>query len=263
MNHSVLFRESPLDQFEAVVAAISRVYGIPTYDAGMRVRRGWGFLERNLSPEKAQEIRNALVAEGIAALDLPNAELIEPPVPEIMTGFRAEADGFIPQLQSPKSEPHRIGWSEVGLVAAGGFSEELVRREASNGGKTGKAQLIGIGVFLMTGIPMGLFRGKKKEDKPVKTNRLITFAQLITTRGESFFMDPERFDFSGLGPQKQVNASLNFRTFISEFARLTPARLNLGARYILDNKAVTAANYHSLKDFDTELLWMVNTAAAR
>ena len=223
VSHSVLFRKFPLDQIDATADVVARVCGIPAYDARTKIHHGWGFLDRNLPPETAQQIGEALGGEGVAAMALPNSELVDPPVPEVMLGFQPEADGFVPQLQDPRIQPHHVPWSDVSILAAGGFTEEIVRRDTTSSGKSGKAQLIGIGVFLVTGIPMGLFGGKKKKEaRPVKTNRLITFAQLITAQGESYFMDPEHFDFSGLGPRKQVNASLNFRTFVSEFARLNP-----------------------------------------
>ena len=44
-------------------------------------------------------------------------------------------------------------------------------------------------------------------------------------------------------------------------ARLTTAKLNLGARLRLDNRAVTFANYTSLHDFETELLWLMNVGS--
>lgn len=263
VSHSVLFREFPLDQFEAIGEVVGRIYGIPSYDALTKIRRGWGFLERDVSAGEAQRLSDALAEQGVATIALPNAELLDPPEPEVMVGLEIEADGFVPQLQSPKAQPHHIAWSDVAILAAGGFTEEMVRRETASSGRDGKTQLIGLGVFLVTGIPMGLFGGKKKETKPVKVNRLITFAQIITAQGESFHFDPEHFDFTGLGPQKQVNASLNFRALISEFARLTPARINVGVRHVLANQSLTQANYQSLKDFETELLWLVNTSAAK
>jgi hypothetical protein len=261
VSHSILFREFPLDKLDAISDAVAGLYKIPAYDARTKVRHGWGFLERDLPGEEAQRISNALTGLGIAAVTVPTAALIHPPRPEVMVGFQPEPEGFIPQLQSPKARPHPIAWSDVSILAAGGFTEEIVRRDTANAGKSGKEQLIGLGKFLVTGIPSGLFGSKKKEPTSVKTNRLITFAQILTVQGESFHMDPEHFDFTGLGKRKQVNASLNFRTLIAEFARLTTARLNLGARHVLGNQSMTLANYHSLRDFETELLWLVNTSA--
>jgi hypothetical protein len=34
--------------------------------------------------------------------------------------------------------------------------------------------------------------------------------------------------------------------------------LNFGARLLLDNRSLTFANYSSLHDFETELLWLMN-----
>jgi hypothetical protein len=262
VSHLVLFREFPLDKLDAIANAVAGIYKIPAYDARTKVRHGWGFLERDLPEEEARRISNALTEQGIAAMAVPTAELIHPPRPEVMVGFQPEAEGFIPQLHLPKTQPHPIAWSDVSILAAGGFTEEIVRRDTANAGKSGKEQLIGLGVFLVTGIPSGVFGSKKKEPTPVKTNHPITFAQILTVQGESFHLDPEHFDFSGLGQRKQVNASLNFRTLIAEFARLTTARLNLGARHVLGNQSMTLANYQSLRDFEIELLWLLNTSAA-
>ena len=114
---------------------------------------------------------------------------------------------------------------------------------------------------MVTGIPMGLFGGKdKKEAKPVKSARLITFGSVITNQGEQVFFSPDKFDFSGLGAQKQLNTLANFHALITEFERRTAARLNVGAQFVLANKSLTLASYQGLKDYETELLWLFNTA---
>ena len=47
--------------------------------------------------------------------------------------------------------------------------------------------MMGLGVFLVTGIPTGIFGGKKKKDaKLVKSSRVITFGRIVTTVGEQF-----------------------------------------------------------------------------
>jgi hypothetical protein len=90
---------------------------------------------------------------------------------------------------------------------------------------------------------------------------VITFGRIVTTGGEQFAFSPEHFDFSGLGAKKQLNATANFRVLLGEFARLTTAKLNLGARLLVENRAVTFANYTSLHDFETELLWLMNVGS--
>jgi hypothetical protein len=264
VNYSVLFQEFPVEHLEAVSAAVSRVYRIPPFDARAKVRRGWGFLERDVSAAEAQLVCNALAEQGVAAFVVANDALRKPSAPQAMTGFEPTAEGFVPQLPSPAA-PRSFAWSEIVLVAAGAFTEEVVRRDTAGHEPGGGAQLIGIGLFLMTGmVTRGLFGGSKpsKEEKKAKTNRTISFGQLVTAGGDFLCFDPEHFDFSGLGGRKQVNASLNFRLLVSDFARLSAARTNLGARCVLGNQSLSLAGYQGVKDFETEMLWLLNTAPA-
>jgi hypothetical protein len=265
VNYSVLFQEFPFDHLEEVSAAVSRVYRIPPFDARAKVRRGWGFLERDVSAAEAQLICNALAEQGIAAGIVANDALRKPAAPQAMTGFEPAGPGFVAHLPSPTAPPRPVAWSEIAIVAAGGFSEEVVRREAADREPARSAQLIGVGLFLMTGFTTpGLFGGSKpsKEETPVKRNRSITFGQIVTSGGEFFCFAPEHFDFSGLGAQKLVNASMNFRLLVSEFVRLSGARTNLGARCLLGNQSLALAGYQSVKDFESELLWLLNTSPA-
>ena len=240
VSYSVLFRQFPLDQLDALAPVVAQVYGITDYDARAKIRKGWGFLERDATEDVA---RNVAAALGDVVLVVDNATLHEPGDPQTMTAFERE----------------KIPWSDIAIVAAGGFPEEIVRRD-TGGIKTGK-MLVGLGVFMVTGVPMGLFRGKdKKEAKPVKSTRLITFGSVITRQGEQLAFSPDKFDFSGLGAQKQLNTAANFHALIAEFKRRTPARLNLGAQFVLANKSLTLANYQGLRDYETELLWLLNTS---
>jgi hypothetical protein len=121
--------------------------------------------------------------------------------------------------------------------------------------------MLGIGVFLVTGVPTGIFGGKRKKDaKPVKSSRVITFGRIVTAGGEQFVFRPDHFDYTGLGGKKQINAGANFRALLGELARLSSARLNFGARLLLENRSITFANYTCLHDFETELLWLHNAA---
>ncbi len=53
----------------------------------------------------------------------------------------------------------------------------------------------------------------------MKSIRVITFARIVTTRGEQFAFSPDHFDFTGLAEKKQMNAAANFRVFLGELAR--------------------------------------------
>jgi hypothetical protein len=260
VSYSVLFRQFPLDHLDALAPVVARTFGINDYDARAKIRKGWGFLEREATEEDARRIAEVIgdLTGGVVAID--NAQLRTPADPKVMTGFEAAPNGFTPQMQSPQEPTRLVKWTEVGIVTAGGFSEEIIRRESGGDEKTMGKMMMGLGVFMVTGMPMGLFGGgKKKETKPVKSSRVITFGRIVTTGGEQFAFGPDHFDFSGLAAKKQMNTATNFRVFLGEFARASSAKLNLGARLLLDNRSLTAANYAGLHDFETELLWILNT----
>lgn len=264
VSYSILFRQFPLDHLDALAPVVTQAYGITDFDARTKIRKGWGFLEREATEEDARRIVEAIgnLAGGAMAID--NAQLRMPAEPKAMTGFEPAENGVTLRLQSPQDPTRPVDWSDMSVIAAGGFTEETILRESGGNEQKMGRMMIGLGVFMVTGIPMGIFGGgkKKKETQPVKSKRMITFGRIVARSGEQFAFSPDHFDFSGLGEKKQMNAATNFRALFGEWARLTPARLNFGARLLLDNRSLTFANYSSLQDFETELLWLMNVGAA-
>lgn len=261
MSYSVLFKEFPIDRLDEIRDPVSRACGIAHVDAPVKIRRGWGFLEQNIPQEQAEALVEALHQHGIAARAIPDEQIREPEEPIVITGFESDPAGFIPTIQLTKHQTRFIPWSEVMILAAGGFAEDVIRRQAVE--KSHKAAtMVGIGVFLLTGLPSGLLGNRKKKEVREVRSQFVSFGQIITTRLESFFFNPEHFNFSGLGANKQLNTSLNYRTFFAEFARLSPARLNLGARLLLDRKSLALASYQRTRDFELELKWILNTILA-
>jgi hypothetical protein len=263
VSYSILFRQFPLDHLDALAPVVARSYGITDFDARTKIRKGWGFLERETTEEDARRVVGTIgdLAGGTVCVD--NTQLRMPAEPKVMTAFESAENGVTLHLQSPQDPTRRIDWSEVSVVAAGGFSEEIIRRESGGNERTMGKMMMGLGVFMVTGIPSGLFGGGKKGNntQPVKSKRTITFGRIVTRSGEQFAFSPDHFDFSGLGERKQQNAAANFRVLLGEFARLTRAQLNFGARLLLDNRSLTFANYTGLRDFETELLWLMNIGA--
>jgi hypothetical protein len=263
VNYSVLFRQFPLDQLDALAPVVAQTFGITNFDARAKIRKGWGFLEREATDEDARRIVEAIgdLAGGAVAID--NAQLRTPAEPKVITAFESGENAVTFRLQSPQEPTRAVEWSEVSVVAAGGFTEETILRESGGNEKKLGQMMMGLGVFMVTGLPMGMFGGgKKKEVKPVKSSRVITFARIVTRAGQQFAFSPEHFDFSGLGEKKQMNAAGNFRALLGEFARASSAKINLGARLLLDNRSITFANYAGLHDFETELLWLMNAPNA-
>jgi hypothetical protein len=262
VSQAVLFRRFPLDQLDALAPVVARVYGLNDYDARSKIRKGWGFLEREATEEDAQRIVEGMgdCAGGVVAID--NTALRAPAEPRVTTGVEFAPNGFTLRLQSPKDPTRFLEWTQVEIVSAGQFSEEVIKRVSGGDEKKMGTMMLGMGVFLVTGIPPGLLGGggkkKKKEAKPEKSTRTITFARIVTTTGEQFAFSPEHFDFSGLAEKKQLNTGANFRVLLAELARLTSAKVNVGARLLLDNRSLTYANYTGPHDFETELQWLMN-----
>jgi len=260
VSHSILFRQFPLDHLDALTPIVALAYGIPEYDARTKVRKGWGFLDRNAPEADARRMVEAVgdIAGGVVAID--NDQLRSLSVPKIVTGFESADNGVTLRPQSTQQPPHPVSWSEIGVVAAGRISEDIIQREAGGDQQRMAGMMVGVGVFMITGIPPGLLGGgkKKKEEKPVKSARVLTFGRIITTAGEQFAFNPDHFDFAGLGGKKQIHAAANFRAFLVELSSRTRARLNLGARLVIENRSLTHANYGGLHDFETELLWMIH-----
>jgi hypothetical protein len=262
VSYAILFRQFPLDHLDALAPVVAQVCELTDYDARSKIRKGWGFLEREATEEDAQRIVEAMgdVAGGVVAID--NATLRNPGEIRVTTGVEFAPNGFTLRLQSPKDPTRFLEWAQVEVVSAGQFTEEIIKRAAGGNEKTTGAMLLGAGVFLATGIPPGLLGGgdkkKKKEAKPEKSTRTITFSRIVTTTGEQFVFRPEHFDFSGLAGKKQLNTGTNFRVLLAELASLTFAKVNLGARLLLDNRSLTFANYTGPHDFETELLWLLN-----
>jgi hypothetical protein len=266
VNYSVLFRQFPLDHLDALAPIIARAYGVPDYDARTRIRKGWGFLDRNATEEQARRLAEAIGDLAGGAIIIDNEQLRTVSNPKVITGFESAESGVTLRLQSPQEPPRMVEWPEIGIIAAGRFSEEIIQREAGGDQQKMAGMLMGVGVFMMTGIPPGLLGGgkkKKKDEKPVKTVRVITFGRIVTTGGEQFAFSPDHFDFTGLAEKKQINAAGNFRAFLGELAGHSTAQVNLGARLLLENRSLTFANYGGLNDFETELLWMHNAASDR
>ena len=129
VSYSVLFREFPVEHIDVLAPVIRQVYEITDFDARTKIRKGWGFLEREVTEEEARRIVEGIgdVAGGAAAVE--NAQLRTPAEPKVVIGFEPGEHGVTLQLQSPQDPPRLVKWPEMRVVAAGRFSEEIIVRE--------------------------------------------------------------------------------------------------------------------------------------
>ncbi len=71
VGYAILFRQFPLDQLDALAPVVAGIYGINDYDARTKIRKGWGFLERDASKEDALRIVEGVgdYAGGVVCID--------------------------------------------------------------------------------------------------------------------------------------------------------------------------------------------------
>src|ERR1039458_10029412 len=136
VSYSVLFREFPLDQLDALAPVVAQTFGLTDFDARTKIRKGWGFLEREATEEDARRIVAAIgdVAGGVTVVD--NSQLRTLAEPKVMLRFDAAPNGMMLRLQSPKEPTCLVEWSEVSVVAAGRVSEDTIVRESGGNEKT-------------------------------------------------------------------------------------------------------------------------------
>lgn len=172
VNYSVLFRQFPLDQLDALAPVVAEAYDIPDYDARTKIRKGWGFLDRNATEEQARRVAEAIgdAVGGVVIID--NEQLRSVSNPKVITGFESAESGVTLRLQSPQIPPRPIEWSEIGIVAAGRFSEEIIQREAGGDKQKMAGMMVGLGVFMVTGIPPGLLGGGEKKEEGRETREI-------------------------------------------------------------------------------------------
>src|SRR5580658_2265516 len=131
VNYSVLFQQFPLDHLDALAPVVAEAYGVPDYDARTKIRKGWGFLDRNATEEQAHRVVEAIGDLAGGAVFIGNEQLRSVSKPKVITGFESAESGLTLRLQSLKEPPRTLEWSEIGIVAAGRFSEEIIQHETA------------------------------------------------------------------------------------------------------------------------------------
>jgi hypothetical protein len=225
-----------------LAAVLARHRKAPLQDVVPPLRRCGGIVSETDDEAAALSDAAALSAAGFPARALASAALAAlPPAHEARS------------LELGPSSPLA---GRLSLIAAAGItqtSSKLVKTEEGPGPGEKAAR---IGLTLVTGIPLG--GGSKKEViKKVESTDLLFFVDLLLEGpSERMRVDAARFDFSCLGAAMGFGALENLRRLLAALAALRPqARLNRGARILLENKPVREMGYESLADLEREQRW--------
>jgi hypothetical protein len=257
MGFSVLLSRPEHLQFDKIAQVLSRRDGSPLLDARRGAKRCWGFLGEKLEEPRARLLVAAATEAGLGTLLLEDSEVPPYPVPENMRSGRAAEDGLRFTVGSA-AEERLLPWPELKLVCAAGLTERISVRKTVKEGPSGGEQLARVGVTLLTGIPLGL--GKSKEVQKTSKEQELFLHMDLAFRGKeamAFHINPEGFNFTGLGGRKQPNALGNFRLLLQDVARFAPAALkSRGAAGILAGQPFNAHGYDSADDYEKERRWL-------
>jgi hypothetical protein len=108
-----------LDLRDASPDALAEALALPTYQAGLLAKRGGFHFHRALPPQRAEEERERLRAQGIGAVVVPETEARTPPVPVI--GGERSTDAL--SLRSEKG-PLVVRSGDLLLVVRGPITRE-------------------------------------------------------------------------------------------------------------------------------------------
>ena len=78
VGYAILFRQFPLEQLDTLAPIIAEVYGLNDYDARVKIRKGWGFLERDATREDALRIVEGVGDAGGGVMCIDSAALRAP-----------------------------------------------------------------------------------------------------------------------------------------------------------------------------------------
>jgi hypothetical protein len=255
----VLLATPEMPAMDIVAGVIAKFTGGVLFDARQKARRMWGFLGENLSPEEAQRLVGLAAEAGLAARAVP-ADAV-PPLPEGVPvhGICPFPEGMEVAI-GPTKVRRLIPWEPVRLVAAAPLKETTTTVRTVKEGPTPQQRAVGIGIMMVTGLPVGM--GKSKEVKKTVHETELRLNMDIFVGGEAkvfrLSVDADKFDYASLGSPPEPGVAANFRRLLTAVAKgATMAVVNLGARSIVEGRSLAGLGYESAGDYEKEIRWLL------
>jgi hypothetical protein len=228
---------------------------IPLIDAQRLARHSWGFLGRDLPEVEALALVQSAGAAGIPAMAIENIDVSVLGGPSSAHGATFEGDLMKLAVGIPSTiRPLPLASIQVLSVASlrkDTMVTKTVKEEVSGGRK-----LMGLGIMLTTGIPVGM--GKAKEVQKMTTETEWVMFLDIFGDGGRWRAIPSAFDFKGLGSEMGAGGPDNLRRLLILLHRLAPgAFLNRGARWWLEGRPLGNVGYDEPSDVDQEARWLL------
>lgn len=226
---------------------------IPLIDAQRLARRAWGFLGENLDETSARTLADKAAGAGIKTMVVAGTE-VPARIDPVSAHGAFFSEGQVDLRVGIPSVPCPLELSRIRLLSVANLRRDsLVTKTTKVDSSIGR-KILGIGVMLSTGVPIGL-GGSKESKKTVTETEWLLFLDVFA-EGKRWRLIPAGFDFSGLGADKGAAGPDNLRRLLILFQRNAPqGLLGRGAREWVAGRPFSV--YDEESDLDRESRWLL------
>jgi hypothetical protein len=121
--------------------------------------------------------------------------------------------------------------------------------------------MIGLGVMMVTGIPMGMGKGKDVKKITQETELYLHLDVFIEEAGvlRRLHVNANQFNFSSLGNVQLTGGLVNFRLLLQTLDRHAGSVVrNRGFWGFLSNRPLSGLGYETRADYEKELRWLLS-----
>jgi hypothetical protein len=248
-----------VDKFEVppVAEVLAREKKLLIADAALAARRCWGFAADNVEKSVSDRLAMALNSAGIGGVSIP-VSLVEPLSPVTPVNKIEFLEGAL-NLWAKTGESLRVTSQALTLVAAVCYRQTTKKEVKVQEGPDLKQQAVRMGIFMTTGIPLGLGRKPKEVVKVTESSDLVYGLDLCQKEGAMRLrILAEDFDYSCLKGKMTYNTIENFRSLIEAITHSSPLALrNRGTRVLIERRPINNMGYDTIEDMERESRWLL------
>lgn len=243
LRYSVLLKRPEQLKTAELAKALAGLRKAPVQDMIHQARGCWGIIEEDQEEASARALAEGLEARALSALAVPSSLIHD----------------LAPASAASAADWTSLNWSRVILIAAAALkkteSKTVIVKEGPDLGR----KALGMGLMLVTGIPINIAGKEKNVIKTVETSELFCYMDLILKDPDSRLrIDAQDFDYSVLKEKKVYNVFGNFKLLLAQAAELAPAaQRGRGSAMLLANLPTRDMGYESLKDLERESRWLL------
>lgn len=268
MNYAVLQKSLEIPDVENLKRAFTGIPGLTAADAAILAKDAFGVLVKGKSAEVAAQLSNALRAQGIETLVVPESELPALPPGKFLRRLECQPAGLV--IYDAIGRPFTVEWKHISLIAVGNIlvSEfERTRTESAGGnfgwgdvarmGADAAAMAMGVGIGIHMPSPKKATTEFRSQEQRVHRPLLEIFLGRAAARYSVEIDTAPPLLFQYLGARRTKSPLQNLALLVQDLAQFAPqAAVNRGA-YLLRENAGQLFEYPSKHAFHEEITWIL------